>query len=288
MNDIKEIKIEEKEYPKELKMIKNAPKVLYYRGTLPTANENCLAIVGTRRCSAYGQQVSTKISGELADAGLTIVSGLAPGIDTFSHKAVVDKKKRTIAVLGTGLDEKSIYPQSNLSLSRQIIENGGCLISELPEGTPGSKFSFPRRNRIISGLSLAVLVVEAKEKSGSLITADYAIKQNKKLFAVPGQIYSINSSGPNKLIKAGAKLITDTKDILHELGIQYSEKRSDDINTGNDQEKLILRALENEPLHIEEIIKKTNLGASVVATAIALMEISGTIRSLRGNIYSLN
>lgn len=288
MNEIKSIKIEEKGYPQELKKIKDAPKILYYKGILPTSDEKCLAIIGTRRCSPYGQQVALKISGELADTGLTIVSGLAPGIDTFSHKAVVEKRKRTIAVLGTGLDEKSIYPQINLDLSRKILEYGGCLISELPEGTPGSKFSFPKRNRIISALSLGVLVIEAKEKSGSLITAGYAIKQNKKLFAVPGQIYSINSSGPNKLIKNGAKLITSSNDILNELGISMIKTSTCDKNYKiTMEEKLILEALKYEPLHIDKIIEKTKLNAPLVVSTLALIEISGKIRGLGGNIYSL-
>ena len=288
MNDIKVTKIEDKEYPEELKKIKDAPKVLYYRGTLPNTEEKCIAIVGTRRYSPYGQQVALKISGELADVGLTIVSGLAPGIDTFSHRAVVEKKKRTIAVLGTGLDEKSIYPQTNLDLSKKIIEYGGCLISELPEGTPGSKFSFPRRNRIISGLSLAVLVIEAKEKSGSLITADYATKQSKKLLAIPGQIYSQNSAGPNKLIKNGAKLITSTADILKELGLQQPEIIKNSIEAECEEEKIIMDALKDEPLQVDKIIEKTKLSASVVSSTLALMEISGKIRNLRANTYSLN
>lgn len=288
MDEIKKVNIEDKEYPEELKKIKGAPKILYYKGILPNRDEKCIAVVGTRRCSPYGQQVALKISGELADAGLTIVSGLAPGIDTFSHRAVIEKRKRTIAVLGTGLDEKSIYPQTNLDLSRKIIECGGCLISELPEGTPGSKFSFPRRNRIISGLSLAVLVIEAKEKSGSLITADYAKKQNKKLLAVPGQIYSQNSTGPNKLIKNGAKLITSATDIFSELGLNFLETKQSNIEAVSKEEKIITDALKDEPLHIDKIIEKTKLNASVVATTLALMEISGKVRSLRANTYSLN
>lgn len=287
MDESKIVKIEDKEYPEELKKIKDAPKILYYKGILPTADEKLFAIVGTRRYSPYGQQVALKISGELADAGLTIVSGLAPGIDTFSHKAVVEKRKRTIAVLGTGLDEKSIYPQTNLDLSRKIISCGGCLISELPEGTSGSKFSFPRRNRIISGMSLAVLVVEAKEKSGSLITADYAIKQNKKLFAVPGPIYSSNSSGPNKLIKNGAKLITGAADVLDELGLPREETIQNEIKAEGPEEKLIMDALKDEPLHVDKIIGKTKLNASAVATCLALMEISDKVQSLGGNTYSL-
>jgi DNA processing protein len=288
MNEVKIIKIEDSGYPAELKKIKDAPKILYYRGILPTINEPCLAIVGTRRCSPYGQQVSSKISGESAEAGITIVSGLAPGIDTFSHTAVVEKKRRTIAVLGTGLDERSIYPQINLDLSRKIIDYGGCLISELPEGTPGSKFSFPRRNRIISGLSSAVLIIEAKEKSGSLITANYAIKQNKKLLAVPGPIYALNSIGPNELIKNGAKIITTTNDVLNEFDLINFKTIQTNIEPDNNEEKLIIESLQNEPLPIDKIIERTNLSAQVVATTLALMEISGKIQNLKANTYSLN
>lgn len=287
MDEIKSIKFEDADYPTELKKIKDAPKILYYRGILPKQDEKLLAIVGTRHCSPYGQQVALKIAGELADAGLIIVSGLAPGIDTFSHRAVVEKRKRTIAVLGTGLDEKSIYPQTNLELSRKIIECGGCLISELAEGTPGSKFSFPRRNRIISGLSLAVLVVEAKEKSGSLITANYATKQNKKLLAIPGPIYSSNSSGPNKLIKNGAELVESTNDILQELGLENIDAKNN-IEAENETEKMILDVLKEESLHVDKIIEKTKLNASSVMACLALMEISGKIRSLGSSIYSLN
>ena len=288
MDDIKKVEITDAEYPEELRKTKGAPKILYYKGILPSNDEKCIAIVGTRRYSPYGQQTALKMAGDLADAGVTVVSGLAPGIDTFCHQAVVDKRKRTIAVIGTGLDEKSIYPQINVDLSRRIVSNGGCLISELPEGTPGSKFSFPRRNRIVSGLSLAVLVIEAKEKSGSLITADCAIKQNKKLFAVPGSIYSLNSAGPNKLIKNGAKLITGVADILSELGLQQMELLQNDTKPENREEELVMEALRDEPLHVDKIIEKTKLNASVVATTIALMEISGKIRSLRANTYSLN
>ena len=287
MNEIKQIPIENENYPEDLKKIKDAPKILYYRGTLPSHDEKCLAIVGTRRYSPYGQQVALKMASELADAGLTIVSGLAPGIDTFCHRAVVEKRKRTIAVLGTGLDEKSIYPQMNLDLSRKILEHGGCLISELPEGTPGAVYTFPKRNRIISSLSFGVLVIEAKEKSGSLITADYAIKQNKKLFAIPGQIYSANSAGPNKLIKNGAKMITCSKDILEEIGLENQLITPIKISAESDEEKFILDSLQHEPLHVDKIIEKTKLNASLVAATLALMEISGKIRSLGGNTYSL-
>jgi len=288
MENIRSITIEDKEYPKSLKKISSAPKILYYKGILPTENEICFAIVGTRHPSPYGQQVALQISGELVNQGITVVSGLAPGIDTFSHKAVVEKNKRTIAVLGTGLDEKSIYPQANLILSRKIIEHGGCLISELPPETSGSKFSFPRRNRIISGLSAGVLIIEAKEKSGSLITAGFAKKQNKKLFAVPGQIYSLNSAGPNKLIKNGAILVENLNDILKELSLNQLDLINDKAEAENSEEKVILEALKEEALHIDRIIERTNLKASVVVSTLALMEVSDKVRSLGGNIYSLN
>ncbi len=287
MEDIKEIRIDDENYPQSLKKIPDAPKVLYYRGNFIRNEESCFGIVGTRRASPYGQQATLQIAGELSDNGLTIISGMAPGIDTFAHKICVEKNKRTIAVLGTGLDEKSIYPQQNLALSRKIIETGGCLISELPPGTHGSIFSFPKRNRIISGLSLGILVVEAKEKSGSLITAEYARKQNKKLFAVPGQIFSSNSKGPNKLIKNGAKLVENADDILKELNLAPI-KQQKELIADNNEEKLILNALTQEALYIDKIIEKTKLNASMVATTLALMEISGKIQNLGGNTYSLN
>ncbi len=288
MDEIKKINIEDKEYPDLLKKISSAPKILYYKGKLPEFSEKCIAIVGTRHPSPYGQQVALKISGELADAGLTIVSGMAPGIDTFAHSSCIEKRRRTIAVLGTGLDEESIYPHSNLDLSRKIVGFGGCLISELPPGTKGAKFTFPRRNRIISALSEGVIVIEAKEKSGSLITADNAKEQNKKLFAVPGQIYSSNSKGPNKLIKKGAILIEGAEDVIASLEIKnLAPLKQRILFAENDQEQMILNALSEEPLYIDKIIEITNLNASVVATTLALMEISGKIRSLGANVYAL-
>jgi DNA processing protein len=183
-NVIKTISIRDKNYPKLLKEIKDPPETLYLRGEI-LAEENCFAIVGTRRCSAYGKQVALEITGDLAEAGLTIVSGLAPGIDSFSHLATLERGKRTIAVLGTGIDEKSIYPQENLKLARKILESGGSLISEYPPRTHGSEFTFPQRNRIISGISLGVLVIEAKQKSGALITANWAKKTRKKNLCHP-------------------------------------------------------------------------------------------------------
>jgi len=285
--EIKTISIEDKNYPKALKEIKDPPGVLYYRGEI-LPEENCFAIVGTRRFSPYGKQVALEIAGDSAEAGLTIVSGLAPGIDSFAHQAVIERGKRTIAVLGTGLDEKSIYPQSNLKLAEKILETGGCLISEYPPGTPGSNFTFPQRNRIISGLSLGVLIVEAKQKSGALITANWAKKQGRKVFAVPGPIHSLNSKGCHYLIKNGAKLVESANDILKELNLgclKLHFKQGVVGETG--EENLILEALKEEALDIDKIIEKTKLSAAEVASTLAILEIKGKVRNLGGNIYAI-
>jgi DNA processing protein len=287
MEEIKTIVIKDKNYPKLLKEIKDAPETLYYLGEMKS-EENCFAIVGTRMASSYGMQVALEMAGDLAEAGLTIVSGLAPGIDTFCHQAVVERKKRTIAVLGTGLDEKSIYPKSNLKLAKKILETGGCLISEYPPGTRGTQFTFPQRNRIISGLSLGVLVIEAKQKSGALITAEWAKKQGRKVFAIPGPIYSLNSRGPHYLIKTGAKLVENANDILKELNLPYSTPGVEYSIIGeNEEENLILDVLKEGALDIDKIIERTKLSASKVASTIAILEIKGKVRNLGGNTYAL-
>ncbi len=285
--DIKTISIEDDNYPKLLKKIKDPPKVLYFIGEIK-ASENCFAIVGTRRYSSYGKQVALEIAGDLAEASLSIVSGLAPGIDTFSHQAVVERQRRTIAVLGTGLDEKSVYPKSNLDLAKKIIETGGCLISEYPPGTRGTKFTFPQRNRIISGLSLGTLVIEAKIKSGALITANDAFSQKRKVFAIPGPIYSSNSKGPNILIKRGAKLVESANDILQELNLPLKSKESSYLEGQNEEENLILKALKEEALYIDKIIEITKLPAATIASTLAILEIKGGVKNLGNNIYALS
>lgn len=285
MEEIKKISLEDKEYPNLLKKIKKPPEILYFRGKI-LPQENCFAIVGARLCSSYGKQVTLEIAGDLAEAGLTIVSGLAPGIDTFSHFAVVERKKRTIAVLGTGIDEKSIYPKSNLKLSQEILENGGCLISEYPPGTRGTRFTFPQRNRIIAGLSSGVLVIEAKQKSGALITAEWARKQSRKVFAVPGPIHSLNSKGPHYLIKTGAKLVENANDILEDLGLSTILK-SAAIKGDTYEENLILESLKENILDIDKIIEKTKVSAAKTASTLAILEIKGKVRNLGGNNYTL-
>jgi len=228
-----------------------------------------------------------EIAGDLTEAGLIIISGLAPGIDTFCHQAAVERNKRTIAILGTGLDEKSIYPKENLKLARKIIETGGCLISEYPPGTRGANFTFPQRNRIISGLSLGVLVIEAKEKSGALITAEWARKQGRKVFAVPGSVFSSVSKGTNKLIKEGVKLAENANDILVELGLTTKEEKQE-VKGETLEENLVLEVLKEESLYIDKIIEKTKLPAQKIASTLAILEIKGKVRNLGGNIYAIS
>ena len=210
------ITILDKNYPKLLKEIYSPPALLYIRGKLELNDEFSLAIVGTRKLSSYGQQITPLITSDLAGAGLTIISGLAKGIDTLAHQAALKANGRTIAVLGSGLDKKSIYPSINRHLAEEISQKG-AVISEFPIGAEPLAQHFPQRNRIISGLSLGILVIEAPEKSGALITAKDALEQNRDVFAIPGPILAKNSLGPNNLIKMGAKLVSQANDILDEL-----------------------------------------------------------------------
>ncbi len=207
---IKEIKKENKQYPQLLREVSGSPEKIYIRGSL-NPKAKYLAVIGSRKCSKRGKIITSKIVEKLLEYDINIVSGLAHGIDTEAHKKVVEKKKKTIAVLGTGVDEKSLYPQSNLLLSRKIIQSGGCLMSEVLPGNRGSRSTFPRRNRIISGISLATLVIESEIKSGSLITANFAFSQNRKVFAIPG------SPGNDYIIKKGGKMIKKIEDILKEI-----------------------------------------------------------------------
>ncbi len=286
---IKTITIKDKEYPKILKKIPNAPAKLYVKGNLTLGKTPCFAVVGTRRCSDYGKQATLEIVSALTEAGLIIVSGMAKGIDSWAHQTCLEQKGKTIAVLGTGIDEKSIYPQENIKLAREIVANNGAVISEFPPGTPGYKGNFPSRNRIISGLCLGVLVIEAKYKSGALITARCAREQKRKVFALPGPIHSLNSNGPNDLIKNGAKLVDRPNDILQELNLQCLRFYLKQETKGeNEEENLILDALKQGGLNIDKIIEKTKLPASAVASALIALEIKNKVRDLGGSVYALS
>lgn len=210
--DIGIITIKDKDYPKDLLHIYDAPAILYYKGDKELLHTNMIAIIGCRDCSLYGKEVSMKFSQELAKRGITIISGMAKGIDSYSHIGCIKAKGKTIAVLGNGID--IIYPKENRLLYDKILSTGGLILSEYVIGTKPSKLSFPARNRIISGLSKGVIVVEAKEKSGTLNTVDFALEQGKEIFVIPGNITSNNSASTNELIKQGANCVTCVEDIL--------------------------------------------------------------------------
>jgi len=281
------VTINDEQYPKLLKEIYAPPSVLYVRGTI-IPDELNLAIVGTRKHSLYGKQVTQEFTEALCRMGITIVSGLAKGIDTIAHQICVKAAHRTIAVTGSGIDNQSIYPSINRSLAKHI-EQYGAVLSEYPVGTLPVKQNFPRRNRIISGLCVGVLVIEAPEESGALITARYALEQNREVFAIPGPIHSIHSKGTHKLIQAGAKLITRVEDIVEELHLSiHAFSNTDDtppIAADNPEEALLLGTLSREPIHIDLIITNSRLPASRVNSLLTLLEIQGRIRNLGGMNY---
>lgn len=284
--NIEIITILDKSYPRILKEIYNPPPLLYIKGNFQKSDELSIAVVGTRKPSPYGKQVALEIVRDLTKQGITIISGLAIGIDSIVHDCALKNKGRTIAVLGSGLDQKSIYPSSNKKLARQIMECG-AVITEFPLNTPPLKHHFPSRNRIISGLSLGTLIIEAPEKSGALITANYALEQNREIFAIPGNIYSSASFGPNDLIKKGAKLTSCASDILNELNLslatEYTKKQ--EIVPETKEEAILLKFLNKEPTHIDKLIRKTGLTTAAINSTLTLMEIKGKIKNLGGMNY---
>lgn len=273
-------------FPKLLCEIHDPPEKLYVRGDIDP-DAKMFAVVGTRKPSSYGKQVTPRIVQELSRAGLTIVSGLAYGIDTLAHEAVLDANGKTIAVLGSGIDDKTLYPQTNLRLAHRILENGGAVISEYPEGAEPFKGNFPARNRIIAGLSIGVLVVEAPLKSGSLITANLAVQENRDVLAIPGPITSSNSMGTNLLIKQGATPVTETEDVLQMLGIEsIKDSGIQRVNEFTEEEQRIFEALQEESLHVDVIIEQTGFAAAALNTLLTTMELEGKIRHLGGGVYA--
>lgn len=275
-------------YPPLLREVDDAPPVLYLYGKLTEADRFALAVVGTRNSSTYGQQVTQRMVTELARGDVTIVSGLALGIDTIAHTAALDAGGRTIAVLACGLD--IIYPPVNRGLARRIVESGqGVLMSEYPPGTQPEGSNFPARNRIISGLSLGVLVVEAPERSGALITADKALKQGRDVFAIPGSILSSRSVGVNKLIQDGARPVMDVKDIIESLNLFMIPRQIEmqSILPDNAEEKKLLDLLSHDPLHIDDLIRESELAANDVIAVLTMMELKGMIRQVGSMQYIL-
>ncbi len=277
---------DDKNYPALLREIPNAPVALYGRGDLNTLAEETLkiAVVGTRRPTHYGLEACEKIVTGLADARIIIVSGLASGIDARAHEAALDMQGKTIAVLGSGIDHNSIFPPENRGLARRIAESRGAVISEYTPGTPALKEHFPQRNRIISGLSRVVLVVEAREKSGALITARFALEQNRDVFAIPGSVFSPTSLGPHRLIQEGAKLVTSTGDILEELGIEYTKEKGGGLNGLPEDERLLLAFLV-EPVGVDYLKEKTHLDTAQIIASLSMLELKGIVKNFGGNTY---
>ncbi|SCG83461.1 Protein smf DNA-processing chain A [Proteiniborus sp. DW1] len=277
-------------YPNSLRFINYSPKVLYIKGRLCSEDENSIAIVGSRKSTSYGNWVAEKISSELASLGISLISGMAKGIDTCVHLGALNSKGRTIAVLGCGVDV--VYPSSNRELYNRIQENG-CIISEFPLGTQPFPYNFPQRNRIISGLSLGVVVVEATEKSGSLITAHHAIDQGKDVFAVPGNINSIFSRGTNLLIKDGAKLVMSVDDIIEEIPYlveRYSKlyrKVEIDYNEFSDDEIKVIKYISEKPIHCDLIALRTGISVVELNSILTILEMKGVIKQLPGRIYTI-
>ena len=319
---IRPIHLRSEEYPDQLAESDDAPAVIYVCGDLVTNDSNSVAVVGTRNATPYGIDMASLLSGELARMGVTIVSGLAIGIDTAAHRAALNAGGRTVAVLAGGLD--SIYPQQNRGLARQVVESG-CLISEYQLGTRSKRDHFPRRNRIISGLSRGVVVVEAAKKSGATWTVKWALEQNREVFAVPGNATSPQSEGTNWLIQQGAKLTTCADDVLQELSVFFGDlerdpeivrrqssariastvtarsepprvaeprprkPRVEEIETFNEQELAIAKVLIDAegPMHIDDLGRSMSASVNDVMSALTMMEVRGVVRCTEGALYEL-
>ncbi|MCG8451454.1 MAG: DNA-processing protein DprA, partial [Pirellulales bacterium] len=276
------------DYPPLLKEIHDPPSVLFVRGSLLSGDQLAVAIVGTRHASRYGLKQAASLAASLARSGITVISGMARGIDSAVHRAALDAGGRTIAVLASGVLRP--YPPENATLAEQIIEQG-CLLSEAAPTMPPMSGMFPQRNRIISGLSLGTIVVEAPERSGALITARHAWEQNREVFAVPGQIDSRTAQGPHRLIRDGAKLVSSVEDVLEELGPMAYETRRDDGTTIrvpsevtlNEIEQKVLQAINTQGSLIDDVTQQSGLPVHRVLSTISVLEMRSLIRRVSGN-----
>ncbi len=280
-------------YPAALRDFDDAPILLYLKGAITPEDAYSVAIVGSRHMTEYGRKVAHMMAAGLAERGITVISGMARGIDTTAHKGALAAGGRSIAVLGCGIDRP--YPPENKSLFQELSQNG-CVVSEFPVGTPPNKENFPRRNRIISGLSLAILVVEAAENSGSLITAEYALEQGKDVFAVPGNITNPNAAGCNMLIQKGARLVLRVDDILEELAPKLrgmiKSSAADRASAPprldiTPEEGAICNVLGDEPKHIDLIARETRFPPSQLSAMLLSLEIKGVIRQIEGKRFTL-
>lgn len=282
------ITIYDENYPNELKPLYDNPKVLYTKGKIDYDNIS-IAIVGSRKATSYGNWACEKFTKELVALGITIVSGLASGIDTIAHRTTLDYGGKTIGVLGNGID--TIYPKRNHSLYKEMEESGG-IITEFPLGTPPLSYNFPQRNRIISGLSRGIIVIEAQEKSGSLITAHHGLDQGKDVFALPGNINSIFSGGTNKLIKDGAKPLLEINDIIEEIHelqemILFKAKTKIDYSNYSETEIKIIKIIGESPTHSDTIAYKAGIDISTATGILTVLELKGAIKELSGRIFTI-
>ncbi len=266
-------------YPARLKEIYDPPPVLYVRGELTEADEWAVAVVGTRRPTPYGRQAAEELAYGLAGNRICVVSGLARGIDAVAHRAALAAGGRTLAVMACGLD--IVYPPEHAKLASEIIQRG-ALVSDYPLGTQPRGDYFPRRNRIMSGLSLGALVVEGDLKSGAMITAGLALEQNRDVFAVPGSIFSPQSRGANSLIRDGAKLVQRVEDILEELNLTMVPQQMEltEIIPATDTEAALLRHISKEPVHVDEVCRHSGLPVATVSSALAMLELKGLVRQM--------
>jgi len=268
-------------YPALLKKIHYPPQRLYVRGRL-IGDEICVAVVGARKASSYGRMVAEYLGGELARRGIAVASGMARGVDTAAHRGALRAGGRTIAVLGCGIDV--VYPQENRELMEEIAKSG-AVITEFPPGEEPKPWHFPARNRIISGLALGTVVVEAGERSGSLITANFALEEGREVFAVPGQIRSPGSQGTHALIKQGAKLVEDIQDVLEELQLSIENRGKPRRAAPTSEEQKLLVSLGSEGRHTDEVIAESGMSAAQVTALLAVMELKGLVRRNPGNIF---
>jgi DNA processing protein len=284
-SDVTVLTLLDEAYPALLREIDQAPPVIYVKGKLTPADDFAVAMVGTRRVTAYGQQVSRDTSTYLAGHGLTIVSGMARGVDALAHQHALQAGGRTIAVLGCGVDV--VYPPEHRKLAEAIAENG-AIISDYPMGTQPEGINFPPRNRIISGLSLATIVVEAGERSGALITAEFAVEQGRDVFAVPGNVFSPASRGTNRLIQKGAYAMVSPQDVLDVLDLAQVEDFKDARQAlpADTTEAKILQVMDYEPIHVDEICHEVNLPVEKVSAALTMMELKGMVQHVGGMRYA--
>lgn len=272
--------------PRRILEIPDKPKELYIEGQYPDENLKFLAIVGSRKYTSYGKDVCEKIIRELRDYPIVVVSGLALGIDSIAHEEAIKNNITTIAVPGSGLSEKVLYPRTNFNLSRKILRSNGCLVSEFKPDFRATNWSFPQRNRIMAGLCDAVLVIEAEEKSGTLITARLAMEYNRDVLVVPGQIFSKNSTGTNQLIKDGAHPVTCVSDILNILGLKENTQNDKNYEDCSEEEKEILLLLKS-PISKEELLFICGKDITTLNMILSLLEIKGYIKETMGEIKRL-